>query len=125
MAKHFQRHHPLKESKVVYSEFQTQFRQTSGQFTKLDESFQLLNQLHHLANIVKVNHSKDNVSSQKHMTPPRNSLDTEGMLFLLSDDVCLDPLFSNVFPFLYYFTHFLQSWFIDFPLSETIFEYLI
>lgn len=61
----------------------------------------------------------------KHMTSPRNSLDTKGMLFLLSNDVYLDTLFSNIFPSLYYFTHFLQSWFIDFPLSEIIFEYLI
>ena len=72
-AKYFQRHHPLQDSKGVCSEFQTQFHQTPGQFTKLYESIQLLNQLNHLANIVKMNPHKDN----RPMRFLKDSLDTQ------------------------------------------------
>lgn len=116
MAKHFQRHQPLQESKVVCSEFQTQFHQTPGQFTKLNESIQLLNQLNHLASIVKVNHPP-----QRIIRPNRSIWHLQRTVWTYRRDgissswwCLLRAPFSNIFPSLHRFTHFLQSRFIDF-----------
>lgn len=62
---HFQKHHPLQESKVVCLKSKlNQFSQTPGQFTKLNKSIQLLNWLNHPAGEVKESPPppKDNMS---------------------------------------------------------------
>lgn len=71
VTQHFKRKWPLSKASSTIrilgsvSEFQAQFSQTPGQFTKLNESIQLLNQLNHVANEVKE-------SPQRIIHPHRN-----------------------------------------------------
>lgn len=114
MAKHFPRHHPLQESKVGCSEFQTQFHQTPGQFTKLNESIQLLNQLNHL-NLPPPRPRQSIIRPNRSTWHLQRTVWTYGRDGISSSWWCLlTAPFSNIFPSLHHFTHFLQSRFIDF-----------